>query len=226
MNGIAFTGTLRATVASSPPYPLAADDIVDAVRAALRGAAKDAALRYDPTDIPTARDLCARHLRKPRDLLTDPPISYQGRLLTLALSPANQAAVDALLAAQRNQSIKDSLRLQRQRALIAGLTDPAVALAHYLEGTTGSWDKLPGKEILERVSKTFSAHRPDEHDPVEYALVEVVRDFLNTFEAPEQRRMLVTLLAGGMSQAQRPLHAARAATLLNGQAHLDPTEAP
>ncbi|KIF76091.1 hypothetical protein QR77_23820 [Streptomyces sp. 150FB] len=223
MHGIAFTGTIKAAVTSPFPHPITADDIIDSVRATLRDVAKDVARSCDPTDLASARDLCARHVRTPRDLPTEPPIGYQSQLLTLTLSLADQAAVNTLLGAQRDQAVKETLRAQRQQALITGLAEPAAVLAHWLEAT-GNWDKLPDKDSVDLISKAFSEHHPGRQEPVEYALIEVVRDFLSTFDAPEQKRMLVTLLAGGMSQAQRPLHAARATTLLNGQCPQNPRE--
>ncbi|MGW6357642.1 hypothetical protein ACWFR5_21295 [Streptomyces sp. NPDC055092] len=85
--------------------------------ATIRDAANDIAQDCDPTDLATATDRFHRHLARPRTLATDPPVEFRVTDLALTLRPDDEAAIAALLAAQRRQAIVDVLRRQKTEAL-------------------------------------------------------------------------------------------------------------
>lgn len=220
--GIGFTARITATVLTEPPYPGPAEEIAGAVRATLRKAAGEVAQECDPADLASARDVCSRHLEQPRRLPTDPPVEFTAKL-TLDLLPDDRAAVATLLAAQRQQAVTDILHRQKTNALAAELADPAALLVRWVERDGVDWTKLSAlTDTLHSVAKLFAQHRPEDERTVEHAAVEMLRDFLASFPNPAQKQMLYTLLAAGMDGAQRPQHAAKARSLLNGHGAVDP----
>ncbi|MER7877170.1 hypothetical protein ABTY63_27000 [Streptomyces solisilvae] len=220
--GIGFTARITATVLTEPPYPALAEEIAGAVRAMLRNAAGEVSKTCDPADLASARDVCGQHLARLRRLPTDPPVEFTAEL-ALDLLPDDRAAVAGLLAAQRRQAVTDILRRQRTDALAAELADPAALLVQWLERDNADWSQLTTfADKANTVAEVFAQHRPEDERTVEYEAVEVLREFLASFPDPSQKQMLYTLLAAGMDSAQRPHHAAKAQSLLNGHAAVDP----
>jgi len=213
--GIGFTARITAVVITNPPYPKQTDDIAAAIRASLRSAASDISRTCDPADLATAQDICAHHLARRRSLATHPPIEFEATL-TLSLLPDDQTAVDSLLSAQRRQAVSDTLRRQRTDALVAEFTHPAALLARWLEQQPNGWRDLPEPEKLSEISKAFSQYRPEAERTVEYAALEVIREFLSSFQDPPQKRMVYEILCAGMRHAERPEHAAKVEALANG----------
>ncbi|MER6850845.1 hypothetical protein AB0A81_14590 [Streptomyces flaveolus] len=213
--GIGFTARITATVITNPPYPERTDDLAAAIRATLRKAAFDVSRKCDPADLATARDTCGRHLASRRSLATEPPVEYEA-VLTLDLLPDDQAAVRSLLAAQRRQAVSDLLRRQTTEAMAEELTHPAALLVRWIEQQPDDWKNLPSPETLRKITEAFSQYRPEAERTVEYAALEVIREFLDSFQDPPQRRMVYEVLAAGMRHAQRPDHAAKAEVLVNG----------
>ncbi|MGX1760387.1 hypothetical protein ACWIG5_26310 [Streptomyces lydicus] len=219
--GIGFTARITARVLTEPPFPDTDTEIVSAIRTALRTAANDVSTTCDPADIATAHDIIGQHLHQQRRLPTEPPITFRAEL-TLGLLPDDQAAVGALLAAQRQQATTDILRRQNTEAVAAELADPAALLVRWLEREDADWSKIPSPEgELTEIAEVFAQYRPEHERTVEHQALEVLREFLTSFPDHAQKRMLYTLLAAGMDGAQRPNHAAKAQALLNG--HTPPT---
>ncbi|MFE2102178.1 hypothetical protein [Streptomyces sp. NPDC059468] len=216
--GIGFAARITATVLTEPPYPQSTDDLAAAIRAALRLAAIDISRTCDPADAATARDVCGVHVSRRRSLATEPPVEYQAEL-TLDLLPDDQAAVHSLLSAQRRQAVTDILRRQTAEAMAGELADPAALLVRWIEQQPDSWDDFPKPERLEEIAAAFAQHRPEQERSVEYEALEVIREFLDSFQDPPQKRMVFEVLAAGMRHAKRPEHAARAEGLLNGHQH-------
>lgn len=214
--GIGFTARITATVVGEPPYPGTDDGIVSAIRAVLREAAADVARTCDPVDLASARDVCARHLGRPRFLATEPPVEYHATVV-LDLLPGDRAAVDTLLAAQRGQAVADILRRQKTEAVALELADPAAVLVRWIEQGNADWSGLPSASVARDISAVFADHRPGRERSVEHEAVEVLREFLGSFPATAQKRMLYTLMAAGMDSAQRPQHAAKVQALLDGR---------
>ncbi|WP_327156377.1 hypothetical protein [Streptomyces tubercidicus] len=223
--GIGFTAWITATVTSEPPYADTEEEIVHAIRIALRQAAADASQTCDPADLPSARDVCGQHLRRPRTLPTDPPVNFRADL-TLDLLPDDRAAVGALLAAQRQQAVNDILRRQKTEALASELAEPAAVLVRWIEQEQAAWTKPPNDDAVKTVASAFAAYRPERERTIDHEALEVLREFLSSFPDPAQKRMLYTLMAAGMAGAQRPQHAAKAQGLLNGHTPTDSAGAP
>jgi hypothetical protein len=213
--GIGFAARITATVITEPPYPRETEDLAAAIRAALREAASDVSHECDPADLATARDTCGRHLARRRSLATEPPVEYEA-VLTLELLPDDQTAVEALLAAQRRQAVTDLLRRQTTEAMAEELTHPASLLLRWLEQQPDDWENLPSPETLRKITEAFSQYRSEAERSVEYAALEVIREFLESFQDPPQRRMVYEVLAASMRHANRPGHAAKAEALVNG----------
>lgn len=216
--GIGFTARITATVLTEPPYPQSTDDLAAAIRAALRHAASDISRTCDPADAATARDVCGCHLSRRRSLATEPPLEYQAEL-TLDLLPDDQTAVRSLLTAQRRQAVTDILRAQTAEAMAGELAHPAALLVRWIEQQPDSWDNFPQPESLVEIAAAFAQYRPEHERSVEYEALEVIREFLDSFQDPPQKRMVFEVLAAGMRHAKRPEHAARAEGLLNGRQH-------
>lgn len=214
MSGIAFTALITATVTTAPPYPQRPGELAAAIRDVLRNAASDVAAACDPADLSWARDICGRHLARRRCLPTDPPVEFHATL-KLGLLPDDQSAVTALLAAQRQQAVADALRQQKTDATAQELSRPAAVLARWIEGQPNTWNGLPDLTAVQKIADAFAEHRPARERAVEYAALEIVRDFLNSFQDPPQRRMLYEVLAASMHHTKRPGHAAQAEALLD-----------
>ncbi|MEU5092839.1 hypothetical protein [Streptomyces sp. NPDC021356] len=223
--GIGFTARITATVLTSPPYPQSTDELAASIRAALRRAARDISPTCDPADLATARDVCARHLARKRSLATEPPVEYQADL-TLDLLPDDQAAVRSLLSAQRRQAVTDILRRQTTEAMAEELAHPAALLVRWIEQQPDHWAALPEPETLDKIAAAFAQYLPQHERTVEYAALEVIREFLDSFQDPPQKRMVYEVLAAGMRHAKRPDHAARAEALLNGNGHPHTADPP
>ncbi|MEV6006607.1 hypothetical protein AB0M29_07360 [Streptomyces sp. NPDC051976] len=218
--GIGFTARITASVLTDPPYAETDKEIVHAVRTVLRTAAEDVSKSCDPADLATARDRIEHHLRQQRTLPAQATFTFRAEL-TLELLPDDQAAVGALLAAQRSQAMTDILRQQKVEAAAAELADPAALLLRWVEREDAQWSKLPSlAEDARALAAVFAQHRPEHERTIEYQAIEVVREFLTSFPDHAQKRMLYTLLAAGMEGAQRPHHAAKAQALLKG--HMPP----
>ncbi|GGU47045.1 hypothetical protein [Streptomyces coeruleorubidus] len=218
--GIGFTARITATVLTDPPYPQSADELAAAIRANLRRAASDIAYGCDPADVATARDVCGRHLARRRSLATEPPVEYEAEL-TLDLLPDDQAAVRSLLSAQRRQAVTDILRRQTTEAMAQEMAHPAALLVRWIEQQPDHWNSLPDPETVDRIAAAFTQYRPEQERTVEHTALEVIREFLDSFQDPPQKRMVYEVLAAGMRHAKRPEHAARAEALLNGHPHND-----
>jgi hypothetical protein len=214
--GVGFIAQITATVLTPPPYPQPPDMVASAIRAALREAARDASVTCDPTDLATSRDTCDRHLAERRVLPTDPPVAYQAKA-RIDLPLDDQAAVAALLAAQREQALTDTLRRQKTEALAKELATPAAVLARWIEQQPDGWSVRPDPDTIEQIAAAFAQYRPEHERTVEYIALEVIREFLDSFQDPPQKRMLYEVLAASMHHAGRPHHAAKAQALLNGQ---------
>ncbi|MFF4502701.1 hypothetical protein [Streptomyces sp. NPDC001401] len=125
----------------------------------------------------------------------------------------------ALLAAQRQQAMTDILRRQAAEAIASELADPVALLVRWVERDDADWSKL--STVLgeaDKMAEVFARYRPEHERTVEHQALEVLREFLASFPEPSQKRMLYTLLAAGMENAQRPQHALKAQALLNGNA--------
>jgi hypothetical protein len=223
--GIGFTARITATVLTKPPYPGPVEEIAGAVRTTLRDAAGEVSKRCDPADLASARDVCGQHLARLRQLPTNSPVEFTAEL-TLDLLPDDRTAVSALLAAQRQQAVTDILRRQKTDALAVELADPAALLVRWIERDNVDWSQLPAlAHKVNTVAEVFAQHRPEDERTVEHEAVGVLREFLASFPDHTQKQMLFTLLAAGMDSAQRPHHAAKAQSLLNGHAAGDPADA-
>ncbi|MFJ5179308.1 hypothetical protein ACIP68_36355 [Streptomyces griseoviridis] len=220
--GIGFTARITATVLTEPPYPGPVEEISGAVRTTLRDAAGEVSKRCDPADLASARDICGQHLARLRQLPTDPPVEFTAEL-TLDLLPDDRAAVTALLTAQRRQAVADLLRRQKTDALAEELADPAALLARWIDRDNTDWAQLPSfADEVNAVAEVFAQHRPEDERTVEHEAVGVLREFLASFPDHTQKQMLYTLLAAGMDGAQRPHHASKARSVLNGHGTADP----
>ncbi|MGW0735563.1 hypothetical protein [Streptomyces sp. NPDC002851] len=93
--------------------------------------------------------------------------------LDLRLRPDDEAAVAALLAAQRRQAIADVLRRQKTEALAEELTSPAAVLARWSERDDANWNQLPMAEHLQDIADAFAQHRPESERTPEHQLLEV-----------------------------------------------------
>ncbi|MFG3247816.1 hypothetical protein [Streptomyces sp. NPDC048187] len=219
--GIGFTARITATVLTEPPYPGTDEEIAAAVRNVLRRAAADVSASCDPADIASAQDVVGQHLRHRRSLPTDPPVDFRAKV-TLELLPDDQAAVGSLLAAQRRQAVTDILRRQTSEAVAAELAQPAALLARWVERDDADWSQISTVVgDVAKVAEVFAEYRPEHERTIEHQALEVLREFLSSFPDPSQKRMLYTLLAAGMENAQRPHHAVKAQTLLNSHATHD-----
>lgn len=217
VSGIAFTARISASVLTDPPYPQSPDELADAIRAALRKAASDVAHECDPADLASARDACGRHLGRRRSLPIEPPVDYRAKV-TLDLLPDDQAAVTALLTAQRRQAVTDALRRQQTEAMAKELADPAAVLVRWIEQQPDGWKDLPAPDVVGKIATAFAQYRPQHERAIEYAALEVIREFLDSFQDPPQKRAIYEVLAAGMRHAQRPEHAAKTEALLDGHA--------
>ncbi|MEU3047306.1 hypothetical protein AW27_015285 [Streptomyces sp. PCS3-D2] len=213
--GIAFTARITATVHTGPPYPQSPDEMAGAIRATLRKAAADVAHECDPADLGSARDACGSHLARRRTLPTEPPVEYTAKV-ALDLSPDDQAAVASLLTAQRRQAVTDALRRQRTHAMAKELTEPAAVLVRWIEQQPDGWSSPPERKVIDEIAAAFTQYRPDHERAIEYAALEVIREFLDSFQDPPQRRAIYEVLAAGMRHAKRPDHAARTEALIGG----------
>jgi hypothetical protein len=219
--GIGFTAQATATVLTEPPYSDTDSEIVSTVRQVLRKAAADVSLTCDPTDLATARDAVGQHLNRPRTLPTEPPVEFRAKI-RLELLPDDQAAVAALLAAQRRQAMADTLRRQKAEAIAAELADPAALLVRWIEQDP-DWSKLSAvADDAGKAADIFARYRRERERTIEHDALEILREFLSSFPEPAQKQMLYTLLAAGMDGAQRPQHAAKAQALLKGHAPTRP----
>ncbi|MEL3946537.1 hypothetical protein [Streptomyces sp. LNU-CPARS28] len=215
VDGIAFHAQITATVHTGPPYPETTDELAAVIRATLRKAAADVSQECDPCDLAASRDVCSRHLSHRRSLPTNPPVAFDARAV-IDLLPDDQAAVSSLLAAQRRQATADVLRRQQTESLARELADPAAVLARWIEQQPDVWGSPPDTNAIDKIAAAFAQYRPERERTVEYAALEVIREFLDSFQDPPQKRMVYEVLAAGMRHANRPDHAAKAEALLNG----------
>ncbi|MFB6517583.1 hypothetical protein [Streptomyces sp. NPDC056401] len=213
--GIAFHVVITATVHSDPPYEMEAAQMTASIRAAVRHAAAEVLRVRDAFDLATVQDVCAAELGRERSLAAKPPVKFSAKV-TVGLLAEDRAAVSALLDAQRKQSVADELRRQRTDALAAQLSDPAAVLARWLERNDSDWSKAPEETKTAAIAQRFAQYRPVEHLGVEYALVDAVRQFLSSFPEPSQKRMIHTILAGGMRAMDRPDQAELVEALAEG----------
>lgn len=218
--GIGFHVVMAASVQSDPPYEMDAQEVIDEVRARVRHHAADVLQHCEVFDLPSVQDHCARALSRVRSLACDPPLKFAATVV-VDLLPDDQAAVAVLLAAQRKQALEDTVRRQKAQAIAEELADPATALLHMLQGEKADWSKA-NEDKAGALAKIFAQYRPPHPQGSEYALVEVVRQFLDSFTEPEPKRMLYELLAGSMRAANRPQQAASVEQLMDLSA--DPQE--
>ncbi|MFC4329643.1 hypothetical protein ACFPC0_17930 [Streptomyces andamanensis] len=210
--GIAFHVVITATVNSDPPDGMDAAQAIADIRDVLRHAAADALRVRDAFDLATVQDVCAAELGRERSLAAVPRLLFTAKAY-VGLLADDRAAVSALLEAQRKQTIADELRRQRTEALAVHLSQPATLLAHWLEEKDSDWTKVPTVTVTEELAQRLAEHRPVEHLGAEYALVDVVRQFLSTFPEPSQKMMIHSILAGGMRALGRHDHADRVEAL-------------
>lgn len=211
--GIAFHVLFTATVRSEPPYPMPVKEAAAEIRIALRHAAADFLQQHSAVDLASVQELLARELGRRRELASEPPIAFHATA-DLDLLPGDQAAVEALLTAQREQTIADARRLQTTEALAMELSDPVGVLARSIARGDTDWSKTAQDRAVE-IAEVFSRYRRPGRQGVEHTLVEVVREFLSSFADPAQKQMLYGLLAAGMRAAERPLHAGKVGALLD-----------
>ncbi|WP_407838748.1 hypothetical protein ACE1OC_24000 [Streptomyces sp. DSM 116496] len=210
--GIGFHVVITATVISDPPADMDAVQAIAGIRDTLRHAAADVLRVRDAFDLATVQDVCAAELGRERSLAAVPRLLFTAKA-TVGLLAEDRAAVSALLGAQRQQTIADELRRQRAEALAVRLSQPATLLAHWLEEKDSDWTNAPRPEDTAKMAQRLAEHRPVEHLGVEYALVDVVRQFLSTFPEPSQKVMIHAILAGGMRALDRHDHADRVEAL-------------
>ncbi|TSB21161.1 hypothetical protein [Streptomyces benahoarensis] len=222
VDGIGFHAQITATVHTEPPYPQSADELAAAIRATLRKAAADVSKECDPADLATTRDVCGRHLAGRRLLPTTPPVAFDAKA-EIDLLPDDQAAVNALLAALRRQATADAVRRQQTGSLARELADPAAVLTRWLDQQPDRWGSPPETKAIKEIATVFAQYRPERERTVDHAALELIRDFLASFQDPPQKRMVYEVLAAGMHHAHRPDHAARAEALLDEH---EPADAP
>ncbi|MFF9403466.1 hypothetical protein [Streptomyces sp. NPDC014744] len=222
VDGIGFHAQITATVHTDPPYPQGADEIAADIRTTLRRAAADVSKECDPADLATIRDICGRHLANRRFLSTDPPIEYDAKA-DIDLLPDDQVAVNVLLAALRRQATADAVRRQQTDSLARELADPAAVLTRWIDQQPDRWGSPPKTEVIEQIAAVFAQYRPERERTVDHAALELIREFLASFQEPPQKRMVYEVLAAGMHHARRPDHAARAEALLDKH---EPVSAP
>ncbi|MFD9293214.1 hypothetical protein ACFWBV_34150 [Streptomyces sp. NPDC060030] len=176
-----------------------------AVRIALRHEAADFLRQQPATDLHSVQDLLAREMARSHTLL-EPEVRFDARV-HVSLPTGDQAAVEALLAAQREQSKSTAIRRQEFEDLAEELSDPAGVMARWATADTSDWVKRSAE--ARALAELFAAYRPPGRHGVEYALIEVVREFLASFPEPAQKRMVYGLLSAGMHRAERPAHATK-----------------
>ncbi|MFF9505353.1 hypothetical protein [Streptomyces sp. NPDC014656] len=203
--GIAFHVVFHAQVRSVPASVADVDEAARAVRIALRHEAADFLRHQAATDLHSVQDLLAREMANTHTLVA-PEVRYDARV-DVTLLPGDQAAVEALLAAQREQSIAIAIRRKEIEAVAEELSEPAAVMARWTTTDTADWGKRSGE--AKSLAELFATYRPPGRHGVEYALVEAVREFLASFPEPAQKQMLYGLLGAGMKRAERPAHAAR-----------------
>ncbi|MFI1830224.1 hypothetical protein ACH41E_27875 [Streptomyces sp. NPDC020412] len=197
-------------------------EIAAAIRATLRKAAADVSKECDPSDLATTRDICGRHLAVRRSLSTDPLVEYDAKV-DIILLPDDQAATNALLAALRRQATADAVRRQQTGSLARELADPAAVLTRWFDQHPDHWGSPPETKVIERIAAVFARYRPEHERTVDHAALELIREFLASFQDPPQKRMVYEVLAAGMRHAHRPDHATRAEALLDEH---EPSGAP
>ncbi|MFH9424969.1 hypothetical protein [Streptomyces sp. NPDC017529] len=220
VTGIGFTAQITVTVLTAPPYPQSSEGLGTATRTVLREAAREVSARCDPADLASARDVCRRHFARHRSLPTDPPVEFRAEA-RLDLPPDDQAAVAALLTALRSQSVTDTLRRQKTEAFAQELADPAAVLVRWIERQPDTWGGLPDTSTITKVADAFQQYRPERERAVEYAALDLIREFLYSFPDPPQKRMLYEVLAASMRHAKRPEHAAKAEAILDLQSSMN-----
>ncbi|MFD7909718.1 hypothetical protein ACFV30_03185 [Streptomyces sp. NPDC059752] len=203
--GIAFQVVFHARVRNAGLALGDADGAARAVRIALRHEAADFLRQQSATDLHSVQDLLAREMARSHTLV-DPEIRYDARV-DVALLPGDQAAVEALLAAQREQSKATAIRRQELEDLAEELSAPAGVMARWVTTDATDWAKRSGE--AKSLAELFAGYRTPGRHGVEYALVEAVREFLASFPEPAQKQMVYGLLSAGMQRAERPAHAAR-----------------
>ncbi|KOT79745.1 hypothetical protein ADK70_29850 [Streptomyces rimosus subsp. pseudoverticillatus] len=214
-DGIAFAARISVMEMSEPPYPQPVEETAAQIRQVLRKAAIEFARTCDPADLASAHDALGVHLGRQRSLPSSPPVVLNAAL-ALDLLPDDRSAVAALLAAQRKQTVADVLRRRKTEALARELTDPAAVLARWIEQDHADWGTALSDTAARDIAQSFAQYRPAHERTAEFAALELIRDFLDSFSDPSQKQMLYALLAGGMHHANRPEHAAKAAALLDG----------
>ncbi|MGW1464556.1 hypothetical protein ACWCPT_09445 [Streptomyces sp. NPDC002308] len=203
--GIAFQVAFHVQVQSVAAPLMDAGGTARAVRIALRHEAADVLRRQPATDLHSVQDLLAREMARSHTLV-DPEVRYGARV-HVSLLTGDQAAVEALLAAQREQSKATAIRRQEAEDLAEELSDPAGVMARWVAADVTDWPKRATE--AKALAELFASYRPPGRHGVEYALVEAVREFLASFPEPAQKRMVYGLLGAGMRKAERPAHAAR-----------------
>lgn len=222
VDGIGFHAQITATVHTDPPYSQSTDELASAIRATLREAAADVSQKCDPADLATTRDVCGRHLAGRRFLPTDPPVAFDAKA-DIDLLPDDQAALNELLNALRRQAIADAVRRQQTGSLARELADPAAVLARWIEQQPDRLGSPPDSKVIEQIAAVFAQYRPEREHTVDHAALELIREFLGSFQDPPQKRMIYEVLAAGMRHAHRPDHAAKAEALLDEN---EPTSVP
>ncbi|MER7694219.1 hypothetical protein [Streptomyces sp. NPDC097610] len=201
--GIHFTLLITATPCPEPDDVHDPHDTANHIRQDLRAAAADALQAHDPVDLPAARDACDRHLSAAR---TAAGVHFTATA-RLTLAPDDQAAVNELLAQSRAQSITDALESQRTQALAERLAHPAALLAWLLHNSAIDPSALPDDNTLADLAQRLARYPRYASEPFEVQVLAVVRDFFDQFSRPEQKRMLMQLLADAMRGARQPAHA-------------------
>ncbi|MFJ4125198.1 hypothetical protein OG336_19355 [[Kitasatospora] papulosa] len=203
--GIAFQVMFHARVQDLGLTLADTDGAARAIRIALRHEAADFLRQQPATDLHSVQDLLAREMARGHTLV-DPAIHYDARV-DVTLLPGDQAAVEALLVAQRKQSKATATRRQELEDLAEELSDPAGVMARWASTDSADWAKRSGE--AKTLADLFATYRPPGRRGTEYALVEAVREFLSSFPEPAQKQMVYGLLSAGMQRAERPAHAAK-----------------
>ncbi|MEU5186718.1 hypothetical protein AB0G83_06090 [Streptomyces klenkii] len=205
--GIRFTAIISASLVSQPTGAYEPEVLADSIRDILRAAAAGAVRRLDPVDLPAAQDACARSLRRERNIDDVSGLAFTAEV-RLTLAPEDEEAVRDLLAASRAQSIAEALGRQRSRALAADLAHPAGVYTWWLQNPEFDLKKVPQDTELKSVADKLQGYPMDREEPLEVQILEILREFLNSFSRDEQKLLLMKLLADGMRASSRPHQAA------------------
>lgn len=210
--GISFTARIRGRISWTTNCVPNQVLLATAIRLALREAARDVTCRASPADLAEATDMCNQRLAMPLPIPLHPDVQVTGRV-ALSLSGDNRKALAEFVAASRKQGILDLSQRQRASAIREHFTDPAFALAWWMDQGEDSARKLPKAEELRAMADTLEKYPRIAGHPIEYQVLDLLRAFIAEFPEQHQKQALLTLLSNGFQRAGANKLAKRAESL-------------